>query len=265
MNNKLLGGLCLLAVACQDTPKQVKKMDATEKLQKQIATDTYPENFLKVLDAHGGLETWKTYNTLGFDLPKPDFTETYTIDLSRRLDKITASSFSLGYDGTDVWLLDSLSTYEGNPIFYHNLMFYFYAMPFVLADKGINYEETKPLEVAGVSYPGFKISFDTGVGTSSKDEYYLHYDAVTFKMKWLGYTVTYFSNAASDKISWINYGDWIEVEDVLLPSAITWYTVENAKIAGPAKTVNFENVTLSKKSKPDTFYSRPEAANIIEE
>lgn len=84
-------------------------------------------------------------------------------------------------------------------------------------------------------------------------------------MKWLGYTVTYFSNALSDKISWINYGDWIEIENVLLPSAITWYTVENAKIAGPAKTVHFENGTLSKKSKPITFYSKPEAARIIKE
>lgn len=255
----------LLTFGCKDDPKEAKYLDSSTDIANKIKLDTYPANFLKVLDAHGGIEAWKEYKTLRFDLPKPDFTESHTIDLYRRFDKITAPSFSLGYSGNEVWLLDSINSYEGNPVFYHNLMFYFYAMPFVLADEGINYEETTPLEVDGVAYPGFKITFDTGVGASSKDEYYIHYDAATFEMKWLGYTVTYFSNTLSDKVSWISYGNWIEVGDVLLPSSITWHAVENGKIEGPAKTVNFENVTVSKTAKSIDFYSKPEEAKVIKE
>lgn len=265
MNKLIIMCLGLLVFACKDSSKEVKYLDSSTNVEHQIKLDTYPKNFLKVLEAHGGLENWKEYKTLRFDLPKPDFTESHTIDLFNRFDKITASSFSLGYDGNDVWLLDSTNSYEGNPMFYHNLMFYFYAMPFVLADEGINYEETTPLEVDGVTYPGFKITFDTGVGVSSKDEYYIHYDAATFEMKWLGYTVTYFSKALSDKVSWINYGNWIKVEDVLLPSSITWHPVENGKIEGPAKTVNFENVSVSKTAKPIDFYAKPEEAKFIKE
>ena len=51
---------------------------------------------------------------------------------------------------------------KGIPKFYYNLMFYFYAMPFILADDGIVYEDVKPLDIEGKSYPGIKISYESG-------------------------------------------------------------------------------------------------------
>ena len=63
------------------------------------------------------------------------------------------------------------TAYEGNPKFYYNLMFYFYAMPFILADDGIKYTDAEPLVFEGKSYPGIKISYEAGVGESPEDEY----------------------------------------------------------------------------------------------
>jgi len=84
--------------------------------------------------------------------------------------------------------MESDSTSNGNPEFYYNVMFYFYAMPFVLADDGIIYGDIAPLEFEGTAYPGISISYKEGVGSSSKDEYFIYYNPETYQMaiKWLG-------------------------------------------------------------------------------
>ena len=71
-------------------------------------------------------------------------------------------NYSIGFDGKDVWKLDPKDTYKGDAVFYHNLFFYFYAMPFIVADNGIIYSETPNLEFDGVSYPGVRISYNPG-------------------------------------------------------------------------------------------------------
>lgn len=265
MNKVLIAAIAFLVFSCKDVPKERIKIDTSDNMEIETTQNKYPDNLFRVFEAHGGLNAYKEYRTLSFDMPKPDFAESQIIDLYKRTDKISTPEFSLGYDGTDVWLLDITGNYEGKPKFYHNLMFYFYTMPFVFSDTGLNYEEVQPLEIDGVPYPGYKISYNDGVGASSKDEYYLHYDADTFQMKWLGYTVTYYSKEVSNKISWINYGDWVIVNELLLPKAITWHVVENGEIKEPRSTVNFENTKLSKTAMPSDFYTKPENAKVIAE
>lgn len=225
----------------------------------------FPEDLNKVFDAHGGFDNWKGYRSLSFDLPKGDIKETHYIDLITRKDKITmdANDVSLGFDGDQVWLSDPKGEYKGDPVFYHNLMFYFYTMPFVFGDDGINYEEAENLEFEGVSYPGILITYNSGVGASPKDEYYLYYNPDTFQMEWLGYTVTYRTGEASDKVNWIRYNDWMKVEEVVLPKSISWYTHEDKKMIGVRNTVSFENVVLQKTSKDNGFYDKPDGGSYV--
>lgn len=257
--------MTFLTFSCKEAPKKEVIIETSTETEEQVTLNKYPENLFKVFEAHGGLDNYKKYRTLSFDLPKGNYSENQVIDLYKRYDKITAPNYSLGFDGTDVWLDDSEGKYEGKPKFYHNLMFYFYSMPFVFSDEGLNYEETAPLEVDGVSYPGFKISYNTGVGSSSKDNYYLHYNADTFQLKWLGYTVTFYSNESSDKVNWINYGEWVKVNELLLPKAITWHTVEYGEIKEPRNTVEFENAKVSERTMPIDFFTKPEKAKVITE
>jgi len=217
----------------------------------------------KVFEAHGGLETWKKKRTLAFTLPKENAPETHTVDLYSRREKIETPEFAMGFDGEDFWLLDDNKTYQGDPIFYHNLMFYFYSMPFVLADDGIDYSETEDLQFEGKSYPGVQITYKDGIGVSSKDEYYLHYDPETHQMAWLGYTVTYRSGEKSDNIRWIRYNDWMETEGLQLPKSITWHAYEGRIIKDPKDPTTFENVMVSESPKPSTFYSKPENAKVV--
>ena len=254
----------VFAVSCKEAPKE----KATEKEQKTMETETskidYPENLSMVLEAHGGLENWKKKRNLSFTIPKPDAAEIHNVDLYDRRDKIEMPTASMGFDGKSVWLMDEDKTYKGNPAVYHNLMFYFYAMPFVLADEGINYADTEPLEFEGKSYPGIHISFNDGVGASSKDDYYMYYDADSHQMAWLGYTFTFGSDKKSEDVNYIRYGDWAEVDGIMLPKVLTWYNNEGTTIKDVKNPLPFENIALSETAKPAEFYKMPENASVVE-
>lgn len=223
----------------------------------------YPEALQKVFEAHGGIEAWATQRTLSYEMPKNKGKEIHTLDLKSRKDRIDAPNFSMGFDGREVWLSKD-AAYEGDAVFYHNLMSYFYAMPFILGDKGINYEGTEDLVFEGKSYPGIRISYDSGVGTSPKDEYYLHFDKDSNQMSWLGYTVTYRSGEKSDNVKWIRYHDWEDVAGLILPKAVTWHAYEGRDIKEAKSTVTFENVSLSVSAKSDDFYAIPEGGSVAE-
>ncbi len=262
MNKLTILLLFLVISACKQNSKPVK---TEEPVQEEMSESKpqYPDALVKVFDAHGGLNQWKKQRTLSYVLPKPKLPETHTIDLWSRKDRIDTEQFSMGFDGKEAWLLDTDKTYKGDVGFYHNLMFYFYAMPFVLADDGIIYSEAEAISYDGKSYPGIQIAYKSGVGASSKDEYYIHFDPETHQMAWLGYTVTYRSGESSDNVRWINYNDWQEINGVILPKSITWHKYEERKIMEPASTVNFEEVGLSENSKPEAFYVKPENGEYV--
>ena len=134
-------------------------------------------------------------------------------------------------------------------------MFYFYAMPFVLADDGIIYGDIDPLEFEGTTYPGISISYNEGVGSSSNDEYFIYYDPETYQMAWLGYTVTYFSKEVSEEVKWIRYAEWEDFEGISLPTALTWYKYENFLPSEPRNRVEFVDVTLGIEPLPDRVFT----------
>ena len=251
----------LVLGACKNEPK---KELAGENAPVEKNQKTYPEALETVFDAHGGLTNWKAQRTLTYVLSKPNASETHTIDLWSRKDRVDTEKFAMGSsDGTKVWLLDTEGVYKGDAAFYHNLMFYFYAMPFVLADDGIHYGETGDLEYEGKNYPGIRISYGDGIGASPKDEYFIHFDPETHHMAWLGYTVTYRTGEVSDNVKWIRYSDWEAINGLKLPKSITWHKYEGRKILEPSGTMKFEDVTLGTAAKSDDFYAKPEQANWV--
>ncbi len=261
---RILMAMVLLGItSCKEAPKENIPESEERKVEIETPKREYPRALTQVFDAHGGLDNWKKKRTLSFTIPKPDAAEIQTIDLYDRRDKIEMPTTTMGFDGDDIWLLDPNNSYEGNPAVYHNLMFYFYAMPFVLADDGINYEEADALIFEGKSYPGMHISYDAGIGASPKDDYYLYYDAETHQMVWLGYTFTYGSDEESEDVSYIRYADWMKLGDVMLPKILTWYTSEGSVIKQAKDPLPFENVSLIEVTKPDDFYQMPEMAKVV--
>jgi hypothetical protein len=250
-------------LCCKDSPKEIK---TETKLERDSIVVSYPifDRIEKVFNTHGGLAAWKRKRTLSFEIAESENPEKHTVDLYSRDEKIEMPDIAMGSEEGNIWLLDKNNAYKGDATFYHNLMFYFYAMPFVFADNGLMFSHTEPLEFEGKSYPGIQIGFADGVGFSPKDEYFIHYNPETHQMEWLGYTVTYRTGEKSDNVKWIRYDDWREVDDIVLPKSITWFEYEGQTFKGPRNTVNFENVTLSETSQPDSFFDKPDGAKIVE-
>ncbi len=229
-----------------------------------VTTSIYPENISKIFQAHGGLDTWSTMENLVFETELPEGNEKTTTALKSRKSLIETNKFKIGFDGEKVWLKQDTLAYKGNAKFYYNLMSYFYAMPFILADDGIIYEDVEPLVLEGKEYPGIKISYNAGVGESPEDEYVLYYDSETNKMTWLSYTVTYFSKEKSKEFRYIKYSNWQTIEGLLLPETLTWYNYENNKPTTKRSDLKFINVILSKEKPFDALFEIPEGAKIIE-
>ncbi len=257
--------LLLTVTACKDKKETAVPTEEPQPELSQNTTPTYPETLVKVFNAHGGLDVWNDMRTLEFTMEKPDGNEITTTDLKERYSLIEMPKSMIGFDGEHVWTKSNDgSKLDKDPKFYYNLMFYFYAMPFIVADNGIIYDEYKPLQFEGKEYPGIRISYQSGVGESPEDEYVLYYDKDTYQMTWLAYTVTYFSKEKSKKWSFIKYNDWREIEGLLLPAAMTWYNVEDNQPVSIRKEELFNYVSLSRDKMNLKMYMMPEGAEEVQ-
>ncbi|WP_299336840.1 DUF6503 family protein [uncultured Psychroserpens sp.] len=260
--------VCLLVVfsSCKEdkSTTTVESVDYSKE-ELDVTTSVYPETITKVFDAHGGIDTWKKMQTLKFTIKKESGDEVTTTDLYNRSSHIDMPNHIIGYNGDKVWLFNKgEAEYKNNPRFYYNLMFYFYAMPFILADDGIIYEDVEPLVFEGNSYPGIKISYESGVGESPEDEYILYYDSETNEMAWLGYTVTYFSKEKSKEFHFIKYSDWQTVNGLKLPKTLTWYNYENNMPTTKRNDLEFADIVLSKEKTKARLFDTPDEAIIVE-
>lgn len=221
-------------------------------------TERFPEKLNRMFSAHGTYEYWDTMNQLSFDLlKKGGATETHLVDLKSRKTLISSSKFTIGFDGNDVWM-----NAEGKfPIerarFYHNLYFYFYAMPFVLGDPGITYSKVKDLSFENKTYTGYKITYGSNVGDSPDDNYFVYFDKASQQMSWLGYTVTYGDDKPSTEIHYIKYTDWQKVNGLLLPKKLQWYDSENNLPVTPSNAADFENISVSEKMIEASKFVKP--------
>jgi len=240
----LLLFVTVFAISCKNEPK------------KDVKKEKFPETLGKVFKKHGGIDAWRKANTLSFNIGE----ESHTVDLHSRKTVVHSPKYSLGYNGKDVWMVRQDSTaFKRDPKFYYNLYFYFYAMPFVLADDGISYEDTTPLVFEGKEYPGIKISYESNIGTSPDDNYYIYFNPETHQMEWLRYSVTFFSKKTSDKFNVIRYNNWNTVDGFLLPKSITWYKKdENGLPTEPRGGATEFTLAIVKEAKlQDAFFDKP--------
>ncbi|MCA0132121.1 DUF6503 family protein [Winogradskyella alexanderae] len=256
--------LMVLVTACKNDNK-IESTVIDEITKEDITTSIYPESITKVFEAHGGIDTWNKMQTLSFTINKPNGKEITTTDLKTRAERIETPSYALGFDGKTLWVDEKNGeAYNGNARFYKGLMMYFYAMPFILGDNGIIYEEVEPLTFEGKAYPGILISYESGVGESPDDQYILYYDEASGKMEWLAYTVTFGKNERSKDFHYIRYNNWETVNGLVLPKSIDWYKFENNVPTEKRNTVVFEDIQISDIAPDASLFIKPETAKIID-
>lgn len=146
----------------------------------------------------------------------------------------------------------------------YNLIWYFYAFPFVIGDPGIIYEVLEPVTLNTETYNAVKISYNDGIGDSPKDNYIVLSDQENNQMKWLMYTATFGASESRDQFSLIKYDGWEERGGVLLPSVLQWYQFKDGIVGEPrgdART--FENVMVSTEFPAISMFEVPEGAYTI--
>jgi hypothetical protein len=198
-------------------------------------------------------------------MEKPNGKEVTTTNLRTRAELIDTPMYAIGSDGNMLWVNEKGDNdYTGNAKFYKGLMMYFYAMPFIVGDDGIIYEDAKPLEFEGKTYPGILISYEAGVGASPDDQYMIYYDEQTGQMQWLGYTVTFGKDEKSTDFHFIRYNNWHTVNGLVLPKSMDWYTYENNVPIEKRNTVEFIDVIVSEDEPDASLFIKPESAKVVE-
>lgn len=213
--------LCILLVGCVSSPEEPTSDTSSPTVEEpQDAMD-------KGLVAHGGMDRWQSFGALEYDVTRGERTENHLIDLYTRRTRQASETFTLGYDGTDVWVAPNLEAFRGNPRFSNGLDFYFFALPFVLADPGTNREDMGRVTVNGVEYDAIKISYDAGIGESPNDYYIPHFDPETGQMRLLLYTVTFRSQEPSESYGARMYEEWQTVDGLVVPKTVVSYRWDN--------------------------------------
>lgn len=255
MKNLTFLAILALVIACQPKQQNETPKETSPAYQRP---EHHSESLTKALDAHGGYEQWSTMKSLSYSRGE----ETTLTNLQNRKIKLVSPDQTIGFDGQDVWVTpDSVDASRAR--FYHNLYFYFYAMPFVVGDPGVFYEDVEPMEIKEKTYKGIKISYGENVGDAPDDNYIIWFDAETNQMEWLMYTVTFRSGEPSDKYNLIKYAGWTEFNGLVLPTSLQWFQYDGESVGDPrGEATVFQNIEITAESPDESFFEKPEGAQI---
>jgi hypothetical protein len=241
------------------------RQQSQETFQEAQTPETHSSSPLDaILTAHGKWDTWQQYQQVAYDVYVNDtLVDHQLIDLKTRKVLITSDTYIIGFDGDEVWVSPNKAAYKGNSArFYHNLQFYFFAIPFVLADPGTHHEMLEQRKFQGVNCEVVKTWFDNHVG-DAPDDYYLAYaDPQTHQLKLLLYTVTYFSRNANGRFNARVYDSLQEVGGLWVPAKMISHRWENGELGEKRSETTFRNVRFSKEAPDAAQFAMPEGAYI---
>lgn len=254
MKKIYLLSLALFLFSCAGEKQEVQ----TEVPQEVDVYTHHSESIKKVFEAHGGFDTWTNLKQLSYE----NGGSKTLVDLQRRYTRIESEAQTVGFDGKQVWVYPASENAERQRMRY-NLIFYFYAFPFVVGDPGIIYEDLDQVEIKAKTYNAVKVSYNDGVGDSPNDNYIICSNPETNQMEWLMYTATFGSEETSDRYSLIKYEGWENFEGVYLPSSLQWYQYANGKVGEPrGNPRTFTNIQVSKEYPAMNNFEVPEGAAI---
>ncbi len=254
----------LLLVGCQS--EKPAKDEAETTMSEEAKPDIYaslPTVIKNGLIAHGGLELWRSFGSLSYDIVKKDKVEHQLIDLHSRKVLITSDKYKIGFDGETAWISPNKDAMGGGSArFYQGVYFYFFALPHVLGDPGLNFETLPDKTIAGKTYDVVKVSYNDGVGDASGDYYVAHFDKSTHRLDWLLYTVTYFSGESHENYNAVNYEGWQEVGGLMVPTAFTSYIYKDGEIGEVRSKTEFDNIKFDTANPASSVFAKPEDAEV---
>ena len=252
----ILLNLLLALMACKG-PGSASDHKTREVPLARPVTAHHIKAIARVFAAHGGYDNWQKMKQLYYELNG----QKTLVALQQRYTRLESENQTVGFDGEKVWVFPPGENANRQRMRY-NLIFYFYAFPFVVGDPGVIYEEMEPFEILGKPYNAVKISYEEGIGDAPKDNYIVYSDPETNRMQWLMYTATFGSNQPSNRFRLIRYGAWQTINGLMLPQTIQWYQYSDGVVGEPGKKLDFENVSISEKEPSIENFTMPAGAQV---
>ena len=258
VNPIIIIAIGLIAASCGSNATKTEEVSTEETIPTYNAN--MPESLKKGIEAIGGIDKWNSYGQLSFDLKSSWSEDHQMIDLKNRNVLLTSDKYTVGYDGSEVWVTPSLDSI-GNARFYSSLFFYFLSIPYVLNDDGIIYEDLGEKVIQGKTYHAVKVTYNEGVGDAHEDQYIVHFNPETNEMEWLLYTVTY---GGRENVSFnaLNYLDWVDVNGLKMPTRLQGYRYQADTVGEPRYEATFSNLALSTDRPDPASFEMPEGAQI---
>ncbi|MEM6785230.1 MAG: hypothetical protein AAF624_16030 [Bacteroidota bacterium] len=182
---------------------EARVAEATARLEASEAG----QRVLAAIDAHGGLETWYANGPFHFRYAYTRLEGGPPIDTEQTIDTFSSRAVHtlmrdasggpmddgprFGWTGDMAWVSDTTASMPTDARFWSLTPYYFVAMPFVLADPGVNLEMAGSMSFEGRPYDLVYVTFDAGTGDAPDDYYYLLLDPETNVVGGVRYIVSY--------------------------------------------------------------------------
>lgn len=173
-----------------------------QRTRRRLQTSVAGRLLLKSIERHGGLTKWYSLGTADFDFdyvpvgkPKKRKYTRQQVDLwnsrARHTELGEGADATFAYDGKKAWMSPSADAFPSTARFWSLTPYYFVAMPFVLADEGVNLEKLPDVTIDGKAFDVIKATYNKGTGDADGDYYILHLDKQDGRVDALRYIVSY--------------------------------------------------------------------------
>jgi hypothetical protein len=224
-----------------------------------------PEDFKKLLDAHGDWSKWISAKSFSYAMIHETNLawENHYINLTDRKVRVDADTWQIGNDGEKVWISPNRQAFQGNSVrFYHNLYFYFYSIPYIFTDPGVTVKKIDNKLLNGESYEAFEVSFDQNIGASPGDKYFMLVDPETGRLAWVLYSVTFFDKN-NTTLNALKYEDYRDADGLIFPRVMTGYQLQNDSTKRLNYQVSFADVALDQDEIDEDFFEMPKKEAVV--
>ncbi|MBC6368507.1 hypothetical protein [Algoriphagus sp. AK58] len=221
-----------------------------------------PEEFKKLLDAHGDWNKWIDAKSFSFAMVHETTLEweNHYLDLQNGKARIDADLFQAGNDGEKVWISPNRKAFPGQSVrFYHNLYSTFLSIPYVLTDTLVTVKKGGNREFNGKTFETLDATLKEGKLLGPSNRYTLLIDPETGKLAWVLFSVKYF-NPNNQVEEALFYDDYRDAGGLIFPRVITGYEVENDSSRRIRYQVSFSDVFLLEESLKKDLYEMPKSA-----
>jgi hypothetical protein len=254
--------LFLIVFFYQCTVPQSTEAPKSSPPEKSI-TDGLPKELIKAFDAHGSVEKWKTYKSLRYTRTAGENSEIQLIDLENRKVLIMSDTYTLGFNGKDVWVAPDSTSFPGRSArFFHNLWFYFFSFPHILSDPGVMATTMQPIRFNGVLYDRVLITYGEEIGDSPEDKYILFINQETSQLDLINYSVTYYDTSRADQFNALVYEGWTTINDIRVPTQLKGYRWENDTLGDLRYHIRFSDIQFGEEKPEQSVFEIPDGAYV---